>query len=149
MVYRGYHCLRCLVLDLEQRHLFSSPTPGLPGIFRVSFQDQLDNYFIYGNCNDRASVSWRRGGHRGPAASICDYPEFICRGQYRYRSGQVIYHTSMPSDAAGFGNLWHAGLSDSGSNLISSGTISVAYGVVTDVASPAERGSYVSAISFA
>ena len=33
--------------------------------------------------------------------------------------------------------------------LISSGTFSIAYGVITDVASPAERGSYVSAVSFA
>lgn len=33
--------------------------------------------------------------------------------------------------------------------LISSGTFSIAYGVVTDVASPAERGSFVSAVSFA
>jgi predicted MFS family arabinose efflux permease len=30
-----------------------------------------------------------------------------------------------------------------------SGTFSVAYGVITDIASPAERGSYVSAVSFA
>ena len=29
------------------------------------------------------------------------------------------------------------------------GTFSVAYGVITDVASPAERGSFVSAVSFA
>ncbi len=33
--------------------------------------------------------------------------------------------------------------------LMSSGTFSIAYGVVTDVASPAERGSFVSAVSFA
>ncbi len=33
--------------------------------------------------------------------------------------------------------------------LTSSGTFSVAYGVITDVASPAERGSFVSAVSFA
>ena len=33
--------------------------------------------------------------------------------------------------------------------LIPSGTFSVAYGVITDVASPAERGSFVSAVSFA
>ena len=33
--------------------------------------------------------------------------------------------------------------------LISSGTFSIAYGVITDVASPAERGSFVSAVSFA
>jgi MFS family permease len=33
--------------------------------------------------------------------------------------------------------------------LISSGTFSLAYGVVTDVASPAERGSFVSLVSFA
>lgn len=32
--------------------------------------------------------------------------------------------------------------------LMSSGTFSIAYGVVTDVASPAERGSFVSAVSF-
>ena len=30
-----------------------------------------------------------------------------------------------------------------------SGTISVAYGVITDVATPGERGSFVSAVSFA
>ena len=30
-----------------------------------------------------------------------------------------------------------------------SGTFSIAYGVITDVASPAERGSYASAVSFA
>lgn len=33
--------------------------------------------------------------------------------------------------------------------LAISGTFSVAYGVITDIASPAERGSYVSAVSFA
>ena len=33
--------------------------------------------------------------------------------------------------------------------LMSSGTFSVAYGVITDLASPAERGSFVSAVSFA
>ncbi len=33
--------------------------------------------------------------------------------------------------------------------LTFSGTFSVAYGVITDVASPAERGSFVSAVSFA
>jgi len=33
--------------------------------------------------------------------------------------------------------------------LIISGTFSIAYGVITDVASPAERGSFVSAVSFA
>ena len=33
--------------------------------------------------------------------------------------------------------------------LTSSGTFSVAYGVITDIASPAERGSFVSAVSFA
>ena len=33
--------------------------------------------------------------------------------------------------------------------LMSSGTFSIAYGVVTDIASPAERGSFVSAVSFA
>ena len=33
--------------------------------------------------------------------------------------------------------------------LTSSGTFSIAYGVITDVASPAERGSFVSAVSFA
>lgn len=33
--------------------------------------------------------------------------------------------------------------------LTSLGTFSVAYGVITDVASPAERGSFVSAVSFA
>lgn len=36
-----------------------------------------------------------------------------------------------------------------GSLLMSSGTFSIAYGVITDVASPAERGSFVSAVSFA
>ena len=36
-----------------------------------------------------------------------------------------------------------------GSLLIASGTFSIAYGVITDVASPAERGSFVSAVSFA
>lgn len=36
-----------------------------------------------------------------------------------------------------------------GSLLIASGTFSVAYGVITDIASPAERGSFVSAVSFA
>ena len=36
-----------------------------------------------------------------------------------------------------------------GSLLTSSGTFSIAYGVITDVASPAERGSFVSAVSFA
>ena len=35
------------------------------------------------------------------------------------------------------------------SSLTSSGTFSIAYGVVTDVASPAERGSFVSLVSFA
>lgn len=29
-----------------------------------------------------------------------------------------------------------------------SGTFSIAYGVVTDIASPAERGSFVSVVSF-
>lgn len=33
--------------------------------------------------------------------------------------------------------------------LAISGTVSIAYGVVTDVASPAERGSFVSLVSFA
>jgi hypothetical protein len=33
--------------------------------------------------------------------------------------------------------------------LMSSGTFSIAYEVVNDIASPAERGSFVSAISFA
>ena len=33
--------------------------------------------------------------------------------------------------------------------LTSSGTFSIAYGVITDVASPAERGSFVSLVSFA
>lgn len=33
--------------------------------------------------------------------------------------------------------------------LTPSGTFSIAYGVITDVASPAERGSFVSAVSFA
>ena len=33
--------------------------------------------------------------------------------------------------------------------LMSLGTFSIAYGVITDVASPAERGSFVSAVSFA
>ncbi|KAL8993622.1 MAG: hypothetical protein Q9169_006210 [Polycauliona sp. 2 TL-2023] len=33
--------------------------------------------------------------------------------------------------------------------LAISGTFSIAYGVVTDVASPAERGTFVSAVSFA
>lgn len=33
--------------------------------------------------------------------------------------------------------------------LISSGTFSIAYGVIADVASPAERGSFVSVVSFA
>jgi len=33
--------------------------------------------------------------------------------------------------------------------LAISGTFSVAYGVITDLASPAERGSFVSAVSFA
>lgn len=33
--------------------------------------------------------------------------------------------------------------------LMASGTFSVAYGVITDVASPAERGSFVSLLSFA
>ena len=36
-----------------------------------------------------------------------------------------------------------------GSLLTSPGTFSIAYGVITDVASPAERGSFVSAVSFA
>ena len=36
-----------------------------------------------------------------------------------------------------------------GSLLKSPGTFSIAYGVITDVASPAERGSFVSAVSFA
>ena len=36
-----------------------------------------------------------------------------------------------------------------GSLLTCSGTFSIAYGVITDVASPAERGSFVSAVSFA
>lgn len=36
-----------------------------------------------------------------------------------------------------------------GSMLMPSGTFSIAYGVITDVASPAERGSFVSAVSFA
>jgi len=35
------------------------------------------------------------------------------------------------------------------SMLIVQGTFSIAYGVITDVASPAERGSFVSAVSFA
>lgn len=35
------------------------------------------------------------------------------------------------------------------SSLRSSGTFSIAYGVITDVASPAERGSFVSLVSFA
>lgn len=35
-----------------------------------------------------------------------------------------------------------------GSLLTSPGTFSIAYGVITDVASPAERGSFVSAVSF-
>ena len=35
------------------------------------------------------------------------------------------------------------------STLMPSGTFSIAYGVITDVASPAERGSFVSAVSFA
>lgn len=35
------------------------------------------------------------------------------------------------------------------STLMRSGTFSIAYGVITDVASPAERGSFVSAVSFA
>ncbi len=33
--------------------------------------------------------------------------------------------------------------------LIPSGTFSIAYGMITDFASPAERGSFVSAVSFA
>lgn len=33
--------------------------------------------------------------------------------------------------------------------LMSPGTFSIAYGVVTDVGSPAERGSFISAVSFA
>ena len=36
-----------------------------------------------------------------------------------------------------------------GALLKSPGTFSIAYGVITDVASPAERGSFVSAVSFA
>ena len=36
-----------------------------------------------------------------------------------------------------------------GSTLMLSGTFSIAYGEITDVASPAERGSFVSAVSFA
>lgn len=36
-----------------------------------------------------------------------------------------------------------------GSLLMASGTFSIAYGVITDIASPAERGSFVSAVSFA
>ena len=36
-----------------------------------------------------------------------------------------------------------------GLSLTSPGTFSIAYGVITDVASPAERGSFVSAVSFA
>jgi len=58
----------------------------------------------------------------------------------------------MPCLAFAFYRLWQflARLSlDSGSRLISSGTFSIAYGVVNDIASPAERGSFVSAISFA
>jgi MFS family permease len=58
----------------------------------------------------------------------------------------------MPSLAFASYRLWQflASLSrDSGSRLISLGTFSIAYGVVNDIASPAERGSFVSAISFA
>ena len=33
--------------------------------------------------------------------------------------------------------------------LMLTGTFSIAYGVITDIATPAERGSYVSIVSFA
>lgn len=34
-------------------------------------------------------------------------------------------------------------------NIFTIGIFSVAYGVVSDIATPAERGSYVAAVSFA
>ncbi|KAI4105354.1 MAG: hypothetical protein LQ339_003418 [Xanthoria mediterranea] len=81
---------------------------------------------------------------------VCACVESLHRSQCRHRIVKQLCSARGATDTTNSGSFWQVTMSSLfrfGSPLL--GTFSFAYGVITDVASPAERGTFVSAVSFA